>query len=86
MLVQFYYYQLYYFHLTVLLFALTNNFIFVQILLQDVNWLVSKLPNVKDVYYIDNIKFGHLSFVMHENIEWLVNSRIKNALSTNSFN
>ncbi|XP_015364414.1 PREDICTED: lipase 3-like [Diuraphis noxia] len=53
---------------------------------KDVNWLRSKLPNVKDVYYINSIKFGHLSFVMHENIDRLVNSKIKNALLTNAFN
>ncbi|XP_027844376.2 gastric triacylglycerol lipase-like [Aphis gossypii] len=54
--------------------------------IKDVNWLVDKLPNVKDVYYIDNIKFGHLSFVMHANIDRLINNKIKNALLTNAFN
>ncbi|XP_026805905.1 gastric triacylglycerol lipase-like [Rhopalosiphum maidis] len=54
--------------------------------IKDVNWLADKLPNVKDIYYIDNIKFGHLSFVMHANIDRLINNKIKNALLTKAFN
>ncbi|XP_050424541.1 lipase 3-like isoform X3 [Adelges cooleyi] len=39
----------------------------------DVKWLVNNLPNVKYVYYIDNVLFGHLSFSLSPDMKELVN-------------
>lgn len=47
---------------------------------QDVRWLISQLPNVKEVNYIDQIPFGHFSFSLSPIMKEVVNSYIANKL------
>ncbi|VVC27320.1 Alpha/beta hydrolase fold-1,Alpha/Beta hydrolase fold,Lipase, eukaryotic [Cinara cedri] len=47
---------------------------------EDVKWLISQLPNIKDVYYIDKIPWGHLSFSLSPIMKQVVNSYIANIL------
>lgn len=47
---------------------------------QDARWLISQLPNVKAVKYIDKIPWGHFSFSLSPNMKEVVNSYIANQL------
>ncbi|XP_022170231.1 gastric triacylglycerol lipase-like [Myzus persicae] len=46
----------------------------------DVEWLITQLPNIKDVHYIDKIPFGHLSFSLSPIMKEVVNMYITNKL------
>uniref|UniRef100_A0A2H8TSX5 Lipase n=1 Tax=Melanaphis sacchari TaxID=742174 RepID=A0A2H8TSX5_9HEMI len=50
----------------------------------DVKWLISQLPNIKDVHYIDKIPFGHLSFSLSPIMKEVVNMYITNTLLDNN--
>ncbi|XP_001951191.1 gastric triacylglycerol lipase [Acyrthosiphon pisum] len=50
----------------------------------DVNWLITQLPNIKDVHYIDKIPFGHFSFSLSPNMKEVVNMYITNKLLDNN--
>lgn len=46
-------------------------------------WLITQLPNIKDVHYIDKIPFGHLSFSLSPIMKEVVNMYITNKLLDN---
>lgn len=50
----------------------------------DVKWLITQLPNIKEVNYIDKIPFGHFSFSLSPIMKEVVNMYIKNKLLDNN--
>lgn len=56
----------------------------VFVIFQDVKWLITQLPNVKDEHYIDKIPFGHFSFSISPEMKEIVNVYIRNKLLDNN--
>nr|AKM28433.1 gastric triacylglycerol lipase 1 [Aphis gossypii] len=50
---------------------------------KDVKWLITQLPNIKDVHYIEKIPFGHFSFSLSPIMKEVVNMYITNKLLDN---
>ena len=44
--------------------------------MKDIEWTVSKLPNVKKVILVDDPRFNHLDMAFHRNAKELVYKKI----------